>query len=286
MSQYIHVPSFDQQQTIPKKSTIKTHQCDFEGCQSAFTRRHDLNRHMERVHQHKKNHFCSIDTCTAGFYDKSHLNEHVKRVHLKERNFVCEIDGCANSFYEKSHLDEHIRRVHLKERNFQCNFDGCGKGFYSRSDLTRHIKTVHDKIEDELRKNTICMMPPTTEMNAIQALCYQKGFICEIIGCGFVSRTESENIAHMLSHAPNSQMNSHLSVLSSTGCDTSDDEDDHETHSVFSNNTNPNTIGNISKDVPLSFDPSSVKRPMDEGFIEVVDESMPKRSKVEDDVAV
>ncbi|KAL9104206.1 MAG: hypothetical protein Q9163_000806 [Psora crenata] len=92
-----------------------------------------LKSHVEVIHgnmsiEKRKMHFCPQLDCGAGFTKKGNLNVHLQTVHGDKR-FVCGqvelkqmkgmdvwdgLGGCGSVFTSKARLVEHIRKVHLR----------------------------------------------------------------------------------------------------------------------------------------------------------------------------
>jgi len=79
--------------------------------------------------------------CQTPFSRKSNLNRHIRQVHLRQRPHQCKL--CDMSFGQKSTLKTHLRFVHEKAKPFAC--DQCSSKFGQVGDLNRHCLTVHQK---------------------------------------------------------------------------------------------------------------------------------------------
>ena len=109
-------------------------------CDSSFTVKESLKRHIQSVHEKQVNYRCSY--CSKGFYGKSTFINHL-RVHKEERSFQCTI--CAKAFKQKSVLWKHMLFVHSDKKPFQCT--QCDASFKRKCDLMRHLATHLDKFE-------------------------------------------------------------------------------------------------------------------------------------------
>ena len=94
-------------------------------CEKDFENKHTLKRHIQRVHERKKNFKCSI--CSMTCLDNWKLKRH-KKLHLNP-NYVPIIRG-----YRK------------KKKHFKCEI--CAKLFHESWKLKRHEK-VHDPYTDK-----------------------------------------------------------------------------------------------------------------------------------------
>ncbi|CAO1413918.1 unnamed protein product [Diamesa hyperborea] len=146
----------------PKDSAEYTFKCWVETCNSAFTFRSSMKRHLKTVHSlevssstcmicglpfkvyhdylsHIKTHTRKFecDLCKLTFVSSDRLESHSLKFHkpTDERPFVCTI--CDASFKRKEHLKSHRAYKHSDgERKFSCTH--CEGMFYSRQDLKSH----------------------------------------------------------------------------------------------------------------------------------------------------
>jgi hypothetical protein len=110
--------------------------CGEEGCQTRFTSKHHMKKHMESVHQNAKQKCPQCDKL-IGLYSRS---SHIRIVHEKRRDHVC--PECQKTFQSKTHLRNHVQRVHLLLR-VEC--PDCGKMV---QDLHNHQQYVHLKVKN------------------------------------------------------------------------------------------------------------------------------------------
>ena len=110
-----------------------------EPCNSSFTAKFSLNRHIKTVHLKEQNFQC--DVCDKSFGENSTLQTHIKGVHLKEKPFRCNI--CCYSCGDNGSLQTHIKGVHLKLKPFTCQI--CDYSFGMNGDLQKHIKICTGK---------------------------------------------------------------------------------------------------------------------------------------------
>ncbi|SPO01152.1 uncharacterized protein DNG_03899 [Cephalotrichum gorgonifer] len=158
-------------------------------CEFTSSSRNDLARHVEMQHAdrtvapEKPRIQCTWDGCDSWFTKKSNLNVHIRCVHEGKR-FVCgEFDlggagqfaawdgtaGCGKGFASKANLEDHVRYVHLglprppntrrrrgttvepvdevsgaldaSKRNLDCPVEGCDLRFIRHLDLVQHMET-------------------------------------------------------------------------------------------------------------------------------------------------
>ena len=82
--------------------------CDYSGCQKAFTTRFSLRRHY-LTHMGIKEHGCPY--CKKRFSLSQYLKEHIY-IHTGEKPFVCTHLGCGRRFRQAGKLSIH-RKTHL-----------------------------------------------------------------------------------------------------------------------------------------------------------------------------
>jgi len=85
---------------------------------------------------------CSCRLCDTPFTRKYDLKRHIKTTHLDFRNFACDL--CGNKFKRKQHLNVHKTLVHEKaSMNLACPY--CESVLTSESNYRRHLRQVHQK---------------------------------------------------------------------------------------------------------------------------------------------
>ena len=96
-----------------------------------------LDKHMDGFHLNKRDsHMCYI--CGKGCTQAAQLKRHIEMVHEKKKQVQCDL--CGMEFYSQSMLSNHIKAVHEKRRNFFC--EPCNKSFYKKQQLKAHLKTM------------------------------------------------------------------------------------------------------------------------------------------------
>lgn len=146
--------------------------CAVKSCTKVFLTTKRLRAHM-KIHDDDAKEMCP--ECGLLLTSKHNLEKHIKRVHLKLRNFFCDICGYSATFRHSiaSHMVSHIDPNERRKWNCDmCNFVSvskqslrahksyehsgkfytchCGKQFNQRASLSTHIKCVHHKIKDHL----------------------------------------------------------------------------------------------------------------------------------------
>eukprot|EP01083_Nonionella_stella_P196415 722726_1 len=95
-----------------------------EECDKHFKRKWVHARHIEQVHQRKKNYECK--RCHKQFYSKQECTRHFERMHEGKINHTCK--ECNATFYAKHDYIRHVERVHENKFYYECN--ECQKTFY------------------------------------------------------------------------------------------------------------------------------------------------------------
>ena len=117
---------------------VKSHVCDWEGCERGFRSASELVKHKKCVHLGIKEHKCS--ECGREFARKDKLNRHIL-IHSPNRpTFPCPFKtftGCQKTFYRKDKLQRHIF-AHSKEKPYKC--ETCHKVFARKDNLTEHMR--------------------------------------------------------------------------------------------------------------------------------------------------
>ena len=103
-------------------------------CQKSFTRRSNLNRHIESVH-HKRTHPCT--QCTKVFKYAGSLKQHVRTAH-EHHSHDCE--QCGQKFISLRDLKVHVSAKHLGDV-YPCQ--DCDKTFTRPRNLKEHRSSIH-----------------------------------------------------------------------------------------------------------------------------------------------
>jgi general transcription factor IIIA len=173
-------------------------------CSLVYSTPRELRRHIELAHgglevSERKIHLCTYPGCGRGFTKKGNLNVHIQTVHKGEKRFICgetdlstskKVEGwtgegaCGGKFGAKLSLEEHVRTAHMglmnsrlegksrkekemirqpKEtrrrsllssltgadygpksgRHIPCLVSGCAYMFFREYDLGLHMKALH-----------------------------------------------------------------------------------------------------------------------------------------------
>lgn len=172
---------------------IKSHACTYDGCQSAFTTKSNLNHHIQIVHEkveaytcpgckssftrkrdrtehindaHEgKPYTCTYPDCKSAFTRRGHLKEHTKGVHEQVMSHPCTEPECEKSFTRAHDLKRHIQAVHEKARSHPCTYDGCPYATTRKCNLKKHIKSVHEKVKSHKCPHDGCTYSATEKGN-------------------------------------------------------------------------------------------------------------------------
>jgi KRAB domain-containing zinc finger protein len=129
---------------------IQPPQCEI--CNKIFSKKNDMQRHVNRVHGEKiKSFICEI--CGHGSTDQTRYNIH-KSSHETERKYECPHVDCKAAFKHKSHVSTHYNTVHKKVNSYEC--DVCKKRFPLYTILKRHLLSHFDMDEYRNFKCEIC----------------------------------------------------------------------------------------------------------------------------------
>ncbi|XP_028407928.1 zinc finger protein 260-like [Dendronephthya gigantea] len=117
---------------------VKSHVCDWEGCDRGFRSACELLKHKKCVHLGIKEFKCT--ECGREFSRKDKLNRHIL-IHSPNRpTYPCPFKtftGCQKTFYRKDKLQRHIF-AHSKEKPYKCKT--CNKVFARKDNLTEHTR--------------------------------------------------------------------------------------------------------------------------------------------------
>lgn len=168
----IRCPSSNYQLYWHFLNSIKIYNDILGSCSKAFSTVKRLRAHM-KVHDDDAKEMCN--ECGLLVTSKHNLDKHIMRVHLRIRNFFCDVCGYSATFkhsiasHMTSHIDPNSRRkwkcelccfVSVSKQSLRAHQSyehsgkvytcHCGKEFNQRASLSTHIKCVHHKQKDHL----------------------------------------------------------------------------------------------------------------------------------------
>lgn len=117
-----------------EKSSRDMLKCDV--CPQTFLSRANLQRHIQVVHQNRRNYPCSF--CNLRSSSSSHLKSHVEAKHVTNKEPIHSCDKCEYKSYSKGNLASHKRRHNAARQG--CYF--CRKKFIIFQELVVHFR-VH-----------------------------------------------------------------------------------------------------------------------------------------------
>ena len=133
-------------------------------CEKTFSRKHDLTRHIARVHDKKFSFSCTF--CLKMFAiekdwkkhekweckqsvtpKKGHATPRVKfgQVKSEEQRHLCIV--CNKSYSKRYDLKRHMDRDHIKELSFSCRY--CTQLFAVQHDMKRHERRHERQMSQE-----------------------------------------------------------------------------------------------------------------------------------------
>ena len=110
------------------------------GCNKAYANLPSLTRHIENVHEGKRNQVCPV--CGKSYtqdYIKIHVKTHDDKVPAQK--FPCVFDNCGHKCNSEEKLFEHFKSYHEEH-----HCDICGKMINGGKRLQEHVNFAHYKI--------------------------------------------------------------------------------------------------------------------------------------------
>jgi uncharacterized Zn-finger protein len=124
--------------------------CPIENCKRKFTKKHNLEKHLERHTSdgEKIPSICHI----CGKLIKGLYSLHIK-THEDIKRFRC--DDCGKEFRQKVSLQNHVL-IHRNEKPFTCSH--CQKKFRQKYTMQSHVKNFHLKVRNHPCGKIFCFV--------------------------------------------------------------------------------------------------------------------------------
>lgn len=123
-----------------RKRNALCEQCSYQ----AFTQ-FELRQHISAQHAGNK---LKCEYCKFSTSLKHNLVKHVRRVHTNEKNYSCNI--CSYRCAEPGDVGKHYNRVHLGMRRYECSIPGCSFKTDSKGNWLGHLARDHGFTQDQI----------------------------------------------------------------------------------------------------------------------------------------
>lgn len=133
---------------------IESFVCTYDGCERSFSRKNNMDRHVNTVHYKIRDVTCSWSDCEKTFSTKADMERHVKAVHQGVKNIRCL--ECSLVFSTKGNMNRHVKTVHDGVINISCSHSDCQQMFSNKENMLRHVKTVHEGVKDICCSDSDC----------------------------------------------------------------------------------------------------------------------------------
>lgn len=181
--------------TLPSlDSTPQLAKCICDICQETFSRKYNLQRHMEMHRSDKRDKtMCPVGGCQRSFCTKDALKTHIK-CHHQGNTSQCDI--CMKTFVYKSSLDRH-KLEHAETYRFICPH--CGMGLNSKTHFDAHC-SGHENTKTHVCLKCNKQFTHISSLHSHTRICgvEEKLFECQVCGKKFkAARYLKEHAAPM-----------------------------------------------------------------------------------------
>ncbi|XP_066528295.1 zinc finger protein Rlf [Hoplias malabaricus] len=126
-------PECSSQNVVPNRNKCvdvtgedKSYNCVHKGCGAIFTKKWNLERHMQNIHNYNTSQICWEEDGNV---------------------YTCKHNGCNKSFTRFSSLTRHYRKLHQVSEEpiprFKCTYANCNAFYHLKSSLLRHNHQMH-----------------------------------------------------------------------------------------------------------------------------------------------
>ena len=111
-------------------------------CGKAHSEKGSLVRHEQRVHGGIKKHKCPFPKCEWAFHANADLKKHIEAVHEGRKDYQC--THCGKAFGSIKTMKRHRETVHEGVKKFKCNL--CTNAYGQSHELKKHLINFHKQI--------------------------------------------------------------------------------------------------------------------------------------------
>lgn len=171
-------------------------------CSKKFSLKHSLDRHINAVHEDKRDYVCRKENCERAFRTQYELNQHFKKIHDEAKNvdpLTCDV--CDKICSSRKMLYSHKKYVHEGVRwgsnIYKCKL--CLEVFDTKYKKTKHWQQVHRNGELKVRICRCCNSEFQFHEDFKNHIKTHSGFLICLI-CGHFFTDASAFLVHEESH--------------------------------------------------------------------------------------